>query len=215
MEKLYELHDEGDFDLVVVDTPPTRHALDFLDAPRRLTRLLDNRIFRMLMMPTRAYLRVGERRRRRRSCAPSSRVVGAEVIDDVVAFFRAFEGMEAGFRDRAASVLALLAEPSRQLRARHARRDATPSRRRRSSPSASPRATSRSRRLIVNRVHPSFGDEGVQGLRARAETLAAKKAEAATPPATAPPRRTGWARCTPTWPTSGRLPSASVIISPA
>ena len=58
MEKLHELHDSGDFDLIVIDTPPTRHALDFLDAPRRLLRLLDNRIFRTLMMPTRAYLRV-------------------------------------------------------------------------------------------------------------------------------------------------------------
>ncbi len=62
MEKLHELHDEGDFDLIVVDTPPTRHALDFLDAPKRLTRLLDNRVFRLLMMPTRAYLQGGERR---------------------------------------------------------------------------------------------------------------------------------------------------------
>ena len=62
MEKLHELHDEGGFDLIVVDTPPTRHALDFLDAPRRLMRLLDNRIFRLLMMPTRAYLQGRERR---------------------------------------------------------------------------------------------------------------------------------------------------------
>ena len=47
MEKLYELHARrADFDLVVVDTPPTRNALDFLDAPRRLTRFLDNRLFR-------------------------------------------------------------------------------------------------------------------------------------------------------------------------
>ena len=43
MEKLYELHDEARFDLIVVDTPPTRNALDFIDAPRRLTRFLDNR----------------------------------------------------------------------------------------------------------------------------------------------------------------------------
>src|SRR5207237_255979 len=56
MEKLYELHEEGGFELVVVDTPPTRNALDFIDAPRRLTRFLDNRLFRWLMMPTRAYL---------------------------------------------------------------------------------------------------------------------------------------------------------------
>src|SRR5436190_5533553 len=58
MEKLHELHDEGGFDLIVVDTPPTRHALDFLDAPRRLTRLLDNRIFRVLITPTRASLKI-------------------------------------------------------------------------------------------------------------------------------------------------------------
>ena len=62
MEKLHELHDEGGFDLIVVDTPPTRHALDFLDAPQRLVRLLDNRIFRLLMMPTRANLQGCERR---------------------------------------------------------------------------------------------------------------------------------------------------------
>ena len=70
MEKLHELHDEGDFDLIVVDTPPTRHALDFLDAPKRLTRLLDNRVFRLLMMPTRAYL---QRRERRGADVPAHR----------------------------------------------------------------------------------------------------------------------------------------------
>ena len=90
MEKLYELHDRGGFDLIVVDTPPTRHALDFLDAPRRLTRMLDNRVFRILMVPTRTHAARRERgragapphdlarrrhrtgrRRRRRSSAPS------------------------------------------------------------------------------------------------------------------------------------------------
>ena len=111
MEKLYELHEDGNYDLIVVDTPPTRHALDFLDAPNRLIRLLDNRIFRLLMMPTRAYLRVA-------SAAVQAflrrvtKVVGAEVVDDVVAFFRAFEGMEQGFRERAAAVEGLLADES-------------------------------------------------------------------------------------------------------
>ena len=57
MEKLYELHSEGGFDLVVVDTPPTRHALDFVDAPRRLYSFLENRVFRLLLMPTRAYMK--------------------------------------------------------------------------------------------------------------------------------------------------------------
>jgi anion-transporting ArsA/GET3 family ATPase len=107
MEKLYELHEEGGFDLVVVDTPPTRSALDFLSAPRRLTRFLDNRIFRMLVLPTRAYLRAV-------SVATQAflrtvaKVVGAEMVSDTVAFFQAFEGMEQGFRNRADRVLELL-----------------------------------------------------------------------------------------------------------
>jgi anion-transporting ArsA/GET3 family ATPase len=107
MEKLYELHEEGRFDLVVVDTPPTRNALDFLDAPRRLVRFLDNRIFRALMVPTRAYLRaVGMATRT--FLRAVSRVVGAEVVNDAIAFFQAFEGMEEGFRERAGRVLELL-----------------------------------------------------------------------------------------------------------
>ena len=57
MEKLYELAEEGRFDLIVVDTPPSRNALDFLEAPGRLTRFLGNRIFQFLLLPTRASLR--------------------------------------------------------------------------------------------------------------------------------------------------------------
>jgi len=175
MEKLYELHEQGGYDLIVVDTPPTRHALDFLDAPRRLTRLLDNRIFRMLMMPTRAYLRVASAAVQR-FLRTASKVVGTEVIDDVVAFFRAFEGMEEGFRNRAASVLALLADPSSSfLVVSSPRRDAVEE----AAYFAERLAESDIpvEGLIVNRVHPAFGDERVEGLRARAETLAAKRSE--------------------------------------
>ena len=57
MEKLHELVESGEFDVVVVDTPPTRNALDLLDAPRRLTRFLENRLFRALLLPTRMSLR--------------------------------------------------------------------------------------------------------------------------------------------------------------
>jgi anion-transporting ArsA/GET3 family ATPase len=109
MEKLYELHQEGRFDLIVVDTPPTRRALDFLDAPGRLLRFLDNRIFRLLMMPTRAGLRaVGLATQL--FLRTVSRVVGGEVVADAVAFFAAFEGMEQGFRERAAKVDELLSD---------------------------------------------------------------------------------------------------------
>ena len=177
MEKLHELHDAGDFDLIVIDTPPTRHALDFLDAPRRLLRLLDNRIFRMLMMPTRAYLKVA-------SVAVQTflrtvaRVVGSEAIEDVVAFFRAFEGMEAGFRDRALAVEALLASPDTAfVLVTSPRRDAMEE--------AQYFANQLDHQgqaidaLIVNRVHPTFGDETPAGLRAAAAELAGRSDDAA------------------------------------
>lgn len=106
-EKLFELHADPRFDLVVVDTPPTRNALDFVDAPGRLVRFLDNRIFRIVMTPTRAYLRVASVATRT-VLRTMSRVVGSEVVEDAVAFFQAFEGMEEGFRSRAAGVTALL-----------------------------------------------------------------------------------------------------------
>lgn len=110
MEKLYQLHDEAHFDLVVVDTPPTRHALDFLDAPGRLGRFLNNRIFRMLMMPTRAGLRAANMATRM-FLRTVSRVVGSDVVADAVNFFTTFEGMEQGFRDRSARVVRLLGDP--------------------------------------------------------------------------------------------------------
>jgi anion-transporting ArsA/GET3 family ATPase len=110
MEKLYELHEEGRFDLIVVDTPPTRHALDFIDAPRRLTRFLENRIFRLLMTPTRAYLRAVSFATQA-FLRSVSKVVGSEAVNDAVEFFRAFEGMEEGFRNRASRVLELLSDP--------------------------------------------------------------------------------------------------------
>ncbi len=175
MEKLHELHDGGDFDLIVVDTPPTRHALDFLEAPRRLLRLLDNRIFRLLMMPTRAYLKVA-------SVAVQTflrtvaRVVGSEAIEDVIAFFRAFEGMEAGFRERAIAVEELLgADETAFVLVTSPRRDALEEaqyfERQLEQTGQSIDA------LIVNRVHPTFGDESSAGLRATAAELHRQGAE--------------------------------------
>ena len=169
MEKLHELHEHGNFDLIVVDTPPTRHALDFLDAPRRLVRLLDNRIFRMLMMPTRAYLKVA-------SVAVQTflrtvaKVVGSEVIDDVVAFFRAFEGMEAGFRARALAVEELLAAPDTAfVLVTSPRRDALEEAQ--FFAHQLEQGGQQIDALIVNRVHPMFGDEAPAGLRAAAAEL--------------------------------------------
>jgi anion-transporting ArsA/GET3 family ATPase len=155
MEKLHELHDEGGYDLIVIDTPPTRNALDFLDAPARLTRLLNNRLFRLVMAPTRASLRVANVALRAffRTVA---KVIGKEVVEDLVLFFQAFEGMEEGFRVRATRVMQLLSDrrtafvlvtgPSRdavsEARYFHDRLD---------------QAGLRINGLVVNRIHPEFG----------------------------------------------------------
>jgi anion-transporting ArsA/GET3 family ATPase len=108
-EKLFELHNSGDYDLVVVDTPPTRHALDFLDAPKRLEGFLSNRIFRAVVAPKGSYLRAAHVASQALVRA-IAKATGAEIVDDTVAFFQAFQGMEDGFRERAARVEELLGE---------------------------------------------------------------------------------------------------------
>jgi anion-transporting ArsA/GET3 family ATPase len=172
MEKLYELHASGMFELIVVDTPPTRHALDFLDAPRRLTRLLDNRIFRLLIAPTRGAFRVTSAAAQT-FVRTVARVVGREVIDDVIAFFRAFEGMEAGFRDRAAQVMALLGAPETAfVLVTTPRRDAVEE-----GEYFADRLTEHQmsvEALVVNRMHPHYGGEPPEQLRARAAELRAR-----------------------------------------
>ncbi len=171
MEKLYELAADDRFDLIVVDTPPTRNALDFLDAPRRLTRFLDNRIFKVLTMPTRAYLKAV-------SVATQgflrtvSRVVGGEVVADAVAFFQAFEGMEQGFRDRAVQVLELLRAPETAfVLVTSPRRDAVGE----AGFFAEKLAESAIDvdALVVNRLHPPFGSAPVaEGLGDLSRNLA-------------------------------------------
>jgi len=100
VEKLFELQESGKFDLIVVDTPPAQHALDFLEAPKHLARLLDNRIFRLLMTPTRAGLRALELGAQL-MLRTVAKVAGGQVVTDTVQFFTQFEGMEEGFRARA------------------------------------------------------------------------------------------------------------------
>jgi anion-transporting ArsA/GET3 family ATPase len=177
MEKLYELHDRGGFDLIVVDTPPTRHALDFLDAPRRLTRMLDNRIFRMLMVPTRSVVRVGTVAAQA-FLRTISRVVGTEAVDDVVSFFRAFEGMEEGFRDRAKQVMQLLAaDETAFVLVTSPRRDAVEEAEFFAARLADGQFAVDA--LVVNRVHPHYCDADPATLRERATELAARPGEAA------------------------------------
>jgi anion-transporting ArsA/GET3 family ATPase len=175
-EKLYELAVEGDYDLVVVDTPPTRNALDFIDAPQRLAHFLDHRLYKVFMAPTRGFVKAVNvaAQALTRSIA---KVVGAEVIGDAIAFFSAFEGMESGFQERAARVHELLRQPDTAFVL-----------------VASPKADTVAeadyfatelaghgievRALVVNRMQPAFAASdgtvagGPAAIRARAESLA-------------------------------------------
>lgn len=109
MEKLHELASDSRFDLLVVDTPPARNAIEFLNAPKRLIGFLENRVFRLLISPTQSIFRPVTLATRI-LLRTISKVVGAQVVSDAVEFFQAFEGMEAGFKDRAAEVQSLLAQ---------------------------------------------------------------------------------------------------------
>ncbi len=118
MEKLYELHESGRYDLLVVDTPPTRSALDFLDAPAHLNELLDARALRLLIGPAQ---RVGRGYMAGLSFATNAmarmvrRVTGSELLAEVGEFFAAFEGMYDGFKQRARRVYELLEHPGTQF----------------------------------------------------------------------------------------------------
>jgi anion-transporting ArsA/GET3 family ATPase len=110
MEKLFELHTGGRFDLLVLDTPPTRNALDFLDAPKRLTQFIEGRSLRVFMRPTGLAARVAGRGA---SVALSvfKRIVGFDLLADLAEFFNAFSGMVDGFQARAKRVNKLLSDP--------------------------------------------------------------------------------------------------------
>ncbi|HEV2070907.1 MAG TPA: ArsA-related P-loop ATPase [Acidimicrobiales bacterium] len=169
-EKLYELHEEHAFDLVVVDTPPTRNALDFIDASRRLTNFLDHRLYRLLMSPTRAYLRAVNLAAQA-FVRTVSKVVGGEVLDDALAFFSAFEGMEEGFRDRAARVQALLSdEATAFILVTSPRADTVAEATFFASKLEESGISVAS--LILNRMHPRFGTGRPDADRARARTYA-------------------------------------------
>ena len=113
MERLYDLATEEDWEAVVIDTPPTRSALSFLDAPKRMTDFLSGRMFRWLLLPYRGAGRAGMRGvslGARALSATIGRVAGSQLLRDVAEFLAAFEGMYDGFKQRAARVADLLSE---------------------------------------------------------------------------------------------------------
>ena len=108
--KLYELDASGDFDLIVLDTPPSRNALDFLDAPQRLTGFFQGRAVKVFLRPA----GFGGRLIGRGTGVVFGllrRVTGVDLLEDLSVFFRAMGGMIDGFVARAERVGALLADP--------------------------------------------------------------------------------------------------------
>ena len=107
--KLYDLDASGDFDLLVLDTPPSRNALDFLDAPQRLTGFFQGRAVKVFLRPA----GFGSRMLGRGTGVAFGllrRVTGVDLLEDLSVFFRALGGMIDGFAARAQRVGALLAD---------------------------------------------------------------------------------------------------------
>ena len=154
-EKLYGLFHDQRFDVVIVDTPPTREALDFLQAPQKLMSFLDHRLYRWLVAPARGGLRVLNF-----AAQPIlriiGRVIGADVLADAINFFQSFEGIEEGFHNRAEATQSLLASSdSKYVIVASAREDTIQEAvffTRQLASLATPVTG-----LVINRLQPSFG----------------------------------------------------------
>ncbi|MEU4729535.1 ArsA family ATPase [Streptomyces sp. NPDC023588] len=114
MEKLGQLRARDDWDLIIVDTPPSRSALDFLDAPKRLGSFLDGKFIRVLMAPAKVggragmkFLNVGMSM----MTGTLSKLMGASLLKDVQTFVAAMDTMFGGFRTRADATFRLLQAP--------------------------------------------------------------------------------------------------------
>jgi anion-transporting ArsA/GET3 family ATPase len=107
MERLYDIHRSGRYDLIVVDTPPTRNAIDFLEAPERMADFFSSRLLRWLTVPassrvftlaSRPFYRVADR------------ILGSQFLEDIAQFFLLFQTMYDGFVERSRAVTRTLAD---------------------------------------------------------------------------------------------------------
>jgi anion-transporting ArsA/GET3 family ATPase len=105
MERLYEIHCEGKFDLIVVDTPPTRNAIDFLEAPQRMADFFSSRFLRLLTAPSRSRL---VNFASRPFYTVADRILGSKFLEDIAEFFLLFQTMYGGFVERSRAVTRLL-----------------------------------------------------------------------------------------------------------
>lgn len=159
-EKLFELHQSGRYDLIVVDTPPTRNALDFLEAPDNLIKFLDGKVMRLLFpRQVRRVVNTGLRIMLKQISA----VIGARIVEDASGFLKAFQGMEDGFRVRANEAAALLAGNDTSVIMVTTPRTETSE----ETIWFADQIRSRNLRIgavVVNRTHPSFSDRSADDL---------------------------------------------------
>jgi len=101
MERLYELHTSGRYDLIIVDTPPTRNAIDFLEAPERMADFFSSRLLRWLIAPYRSRLITAASRP---FYNVADRILGSQFLQDIADFFVLFQTMYDGFVERARAV---------------------------------------------------------------------------------------------------------------
>jgi anion-transporting ArsA/GET3 family ATPase len=105
MERLYEIHASGRYDLIVVDTPPTRNAIDFLEAPARMADFFSSRFLRLLTAPARSRV-VNFASKPFYNVA--DRILGTQFLEDIAEFFLLFQSMYSGFVQRAQAVTRVL-----------------------------------------------------------------------------------------------------------
>jgi len=107
MERLYDIHSSGTYDLIVVDTPPTRNALDFLEAPARMADFFSSRFLRWLTVPARSrVLNYASRP----FYTIADRILGSQFLEDIAEFFLLFQSMYDGFVQRANAVTRVLGD---------------------------------------------------------------------------------------------------------
>ncbi|HEX5367349.1 MAG TPA: ArsA-related P-loop ATPase [Acidimicrobiales bacterium] len=107
MERLYEIHASGRYDLIVVDTPPTRNAIDFLDAPERMADFFSSRLLRWLTVPARSRVFTVASRP---FYTVADRILGSQFLQDIAEFFLLFQTMYEGFVERARAVTRTLSD---------------------------------------------------------------------------------------------------------
>ena len=113
MERLYDLHSSGTYDLIVVDTPPTRNAIDFLEAPDRMADFFSSRLLRWLTAPARSRV---VNLASKPFYTVADRILGSQFLQDIAEFFLLFQSMYDGFVERAEAVERILAGPAHHLR---------------------------------------------------------------------------------------------------